>query len=368
MPERSAPRATILHTEHSDGWGGQEIRIVSEARGVIERGYRVLIATRPESNLLARARAAGIATFPMPMARNIDPVAITRLINLIRRERVDLVNTHSSIDAWLGGIAARLGGVRLVRTRHVSKRIRAHALNFVHQLPDLTITTGTALRQQFLADTGVEAARVVSIPTGVDIEHFAPSNDRATLRARLGLPVDATVIASVGVLRRAKRHELLVQTFAAMARRAGLYLVIAGEGGQRAAIEAKIEALGLAGRAYLLGHVEDVRWVFAGADVVASASYGMEGVPQALAQALAMARPVVATDDGAIAELVRDEETGLLVAPEDCAALANAIDRMLADPALADRLRMAGRAHVLAHYSRDAMIDAVVHVYEQLLP
>jgi len=362
-------RLAILHTEYSDGWGGQEMRIVAEARGIAARGHRVIIAARPQCQILTHAGAAGLATFALPIRANVDVAAIARLRRLIRTERIDIVNTHSSIDAWAGGIAAQLAAVRLVRTRHVSKRVRRHLLNFVHTLPDVTITTGAALRLQFLSDTGIAAQRVVSIPTGVDVGRFQPQTDGVTLRQKLGVAGETKIIVNVGVLRRAKRQVLLVDALARLPSNAGTalpHLVIAGAGSQRTAIEQRAAELGLAARVHLLGHVDDVRWVLAGADVVASASSGMEGVPQALVQALAMAKPVVATDDGAVGEVIRDGDTGVLVPPEDIDRLSAAIAELLAAPDGAASYGARGHALVSASYSYEGMLDAVERVYAQL--
>jgi glycosyltransferase involved in cell wall biosynthesis len=304
------------------------------------------------------------------MRRNFDLVAVARLRSILRRERVDILNTHSSIDAWLGGMAAKLTGVRLVRTRHVSKRVRAHAFNAVHRWPAITITTGELLRRHFIADVGVADDRVVSIPTGVDVERFAPASDdraRTQLRQQLGLPAEARIVATVAVLRRAKRHVVLLDATARLSHQPEIYLVFAGEGSQREPILAEARRLGLAERVILLGHVEDVRPLLAGADLVASASAGMEGVPQALMQALAMARPVVATDDGAVGELILNQQTGLLVDRERPDLLAAAMARMLSDTDLANACGERGRAHVLAKYSQTAMIDAVEAAYRRAI-
>ncbi len=99
---------TILHTESSLGWGGQEIRIVQEARAVSKRGHRVLIAAQPESLLLDEARRAGFEVFPVPMARRSFPGALARVLGIIRRQRVDIVNTHSSQDSWVASLAGSM--------------------------------------------------------------------------------------------------------------------------------------------------------------------------------------------------------------------------------------------------------------------
>lgn len=369
MPSNSAgmKRRTVIHSEWSKGWGGQEMRIVSEAAGMTARGHRVLIAARPECQILARARDAGLPTQAVPMRHAFDVRAIVTLARLIRREHADIVNTHSSVDSWVGAFAATLTGTALIRTRHLSAPWRRHPLNVVYRMPAAFITTGEALRQQIIDDNHVDPVRIVSIPTGVDVARFAPQPCRSETTSALGIPPHATVIVKVAVLRSFKRHDVLLDAVALLRDGPRRYVILVGEGSQRERIVAHARARGLAERVKLVGHVEDVRPLLSCADVVVSASGSHEGVPQALAQALAMARPVVATDVGSVAELVQDRHTGLLAPPNDPPALAAAITRFLDDPALAAACGRRGRERVVEHYSHEAMLDQIEALYDGIL-
>jgi glycosyltransferase involved in cell wall biosynthesis len=192
---------TVLHTEASPGLGGQEVRTLNEARWTAERGWRVLLACQPGGLLLERARAAGLETVPVRMRAPFDPRALAGLVRLIRRERVSLVHTHSSIDAWLGGLAARLCRVPVVRTRHVSIAIRK-GLNPVYRwLADRVITSGEAIRRMVL-DVGVPPERVVAIPAGVNLEAFRFGARAPETARELGL--GCPVIGSVAMFRSSK--------------------------------------------------------------------------------------------------------------------------------------------------------------------
>jgi glycosyltransferase involved in cell wall biosynthesis len=357
---------TILHTERSTGWGGQEMRTVSEARGVAARGHRVIIVASPGAAILERAAAFGLPAQPLRMRNAFDAIAVAKLVGIIRRERVDVVNTHSSIDSWVGAFAAKLARVKLVRTRHLATPISRNPLNFVHRMPDAIITTGEMTRQRLLRHNRLHPYILESIPTGVDCDEFTPQARSPELHARLGLPVEATVLTKVAVLRRLKRHDILLEAAALLRDRAGLFFVLVGEGSQRQAIEERIRALGLNGRFKLFGHLDDIRPVLAATDILVSSS-DTEGVPQSAAQAMAMQIPVVHTDVGSVGELIEDGMTGLLVPPGDPAALAKAIVRFVDDSAFAQACARRGREHVLRHHSRETMIDRVLGVYERLV-
>ncbi len=226
---------TVLHTEASPGLGGQEVRTLNEARWTAERGWRVLLACQPDGRLAGRAREAGVETRPVRMRGPLDPRGLAALVRLVRREHVSLVHTHSSIDAWLGGMAARLCRVPVVRTRHVSIAIRRGPNPVYRWLADRVITSGEAIRRVVLA-AGVPPARVVAIPAGVNLESFPFGLKAPEIERELGL--GSPVVGSVAMFRGSKGHPQLLQAFARVRERyprASLLLV--GDGIRRPWVE-----------------------------------------------------------------------------------------------------------------------------------
>ena len=356
---------TVLHTEASPGLGGQEVRTLNEARWTAERGWRVLLACQPDGRLLERAREAGVETAAIRMRGPLDPVGLVALARLIRRERVDLVHTHSSIDAWLGGMAARLCRVPVVRTRHVSIAIR-RGLNPVYRwLADRVITSGEAIRQ-VVVGAGAPPERVVAIPAGVNLETF-PFGRRAPDTAR-ALDLGSPVIGSVAMFRGSKGHPQLLQAFAQLReKRPSASLLLVGDGIRRAWVQQLAQAAGLAESVVFTGFRPDVPALLATMDCFVLASTRTEGVPQALLQAFATGVPVVASRIGGIPEVVTDGETGLLVESDSVPALVAAIGRVLDDPDASARRARAARALVEAHFSHARSIDRLLDLYEELL-
>ena len=133
----------ILHTESSNGWGGQEIRILKEALGLRLRGHEVVLAVVRGGKLADYARKEGFTVYEIDFRRSLALFALKNLLSILRRHRIDVVNTHSSLDAWLGGIAARLSGRMVVRTRHLSTPVRGglNALLLYRGLADFVVTT-----------------------------------------------------------------------------------------------------------------------------------------------------------------------------------------------------------------------------------
>ena len=113
----------VLHTEWSDGWGGQEIRIINEMIAVREEGIEVFLACRDNSKIKNKAIENNIKVFLLPFKGNLDFNTIYKLIKIIKEYNINIVNTHSGKDTWVGGIAAKLSGAKFIRTRHLSNII-----------------------------------------------------------------------------------------------------------------------------------------------------------------------------------------------------------------------------------------------------
>lgn len=358
----------VLHTEWSDGWGGQEIRILSECLGLAAQGHRVELAGCPEGQLRRRAQEVGLVFHPLPMAGPWDLRAVWRLARLLRREGFDILHTHSSVDSWVGGVAARTAGVACVRTRHLSAPVSTHPLNFVYRLPQAVITTGEGIRRHLVEDYGLFPERVFSIPTGVDTMRFRPREPDPELQAELGLSPEEPVVAMVAVLRSWKRHDL----FCRMARmlldqgQRARFLIV-GDGPGRERVGGYLDELELRPAVIMTGHREDVERILSLCTVVVLCSDRNEGVPQAVLQAMACARPVVAAAAGDVPQVVRDGQTGLLVPPGEVEPLARAVQRLLEDAALRRRLGEAGRRLVEEHHSLAAMLAATEEVYARVL-
>jgi glycosyltransferase involved in cell wall biosynthesis len=356
----------ILHSESSTGWGGQEIRILDESAGLSARGHDVQLAAPAEAPIFAAAKRRNIPVHPVALNRR-RLSSLAALSALVRQLRPDVIVTHSSSDSWLAAVATRLPWSRatIVRTRHLSTPVASGILSrwLYGRVPTRVVTTGEAIRTHLIDRLGLKPDAVVSVPTGADIARFRPG-DRTKARAQLGLAEVGPIVGIVATLRSWKGHRFLI---AAMSdpRLAAARLVIVGDGPQNNALREQAAASIAASRIVFAGQQEDVAPWLQAFDIFALPSTGNEGVPQALMQAMATGLPVVTTAVGAIPELVRDGETGLIVPAENDGALADAIARILADAKLAVRIGSAGREHVVGHFTKTAMLDAMENIYRK---
>jgi glycosyltransferase involved in cell wall biosynthesis len=360
----------ILHTESSLGWGGQELRILTEAAGLRRRGHDVRVASPREAAIFAEAERFDVPVVALPIGRK-NPIGLVALRRALASERIDVVNSHSSTDSWLAALAVRafwLGRRRppaLVRTRHISARVPNDAAThwlYARATAEI-VTTGETIRQQLIRANGLSPARVTSIPTGIDLDHFV-AGDRAAVRAALELPEATPLIGIVATLRSWKGHRYLVEAMTLTNHR-DAQLVIVGDGPQSEAIRTQVAAQGLANRVRLVGNQDDVVPWLQALDLFALPSYANEGVPQALVQAMAVGVPCVTTDAGGIGEIAINDATALVVAKQNAVALAAGIDRLLSDTALASRLVWSARDRVHNRFGIRAMLDGMEGVFRR---
>ena len=354
----------IVHTEASCGWGGQEIRILEESKGMLERGHEVVILCPPEARIHAEAQRRGIPVTALPIGRKRLP-GMLALRRWLAAHPADVVNTHSSTDSWLAALACKTlrQPPPIVRTRHISAPIPKNAASrwLYNGAVAHVVTTGEVLRQTLITHNSVPAERISSVPTGIDPARFCPG-DQAAARKDLGLDPDGHYLGIVATLRSWKGHLHLLDAFASLDW-PDWNLLIVGEGPMRGPIEAKVAALGLAGRVRLVGQQDRPEDWLRALDIFCLPSYANEGVPQAVLQAMFAGLPIVTTPVGAILEAVSDGETALVVAPKNPAALATALARLAADPQLGARLGAAARQKALARFSREAMLGRMETVF-----
>jgi len=202
----------VLHTEWSNGWGGQEIRIINEMIAVREEGVDVFLACRDDTVIKKKALENNIKVFTLPFKGNSDFKTLLSLNKIIKDYSIDIVNTHSGKDTWVGGLAAKLAGIKFIRTRHLSNRISPARTNFINELADYIITTGESVRTDMIKYNRIHPHKIQSIPTGIDSSIFNPDKyDIAECRKQFNLRDDDIVIGILAVLRQFKRHDLFLQ-------------------------------------------------------------------------------------------------------------------------------------------------------------
>jgi len=350
----------IVHTECSDGWGGQEIRIMEELRGMRRHGYATALIAPRHSRIFSRAQAEGFEVHAVRFGNKGHLPSWVRLFRLIGRLKPDVVNTHSSDDSWMAGFAARMLGVPLiVRTRHVSTPIGS-AFSY-KAFPHLILTTSHAIRESLIA-SGIRKEKVFAVPTGIDSNRFHFSSSwREEIREKHGFSDEDILIGNICVLRSWKGLDFFIDTAAQMPPQFKFILV--GDGPQRLRLLDKAKGMGLEDRLIFPGHQEEIEKYFSALDLYFFTSYANEGVPQSLLQAQSVGLPMVVCRTPSVLETLEDSEEVIPVEYGDvssaCAALRTAI-RMTRVP---DDRRIEKNERIKSMHSLEAMLGKIRELY-----
>ncbi len=363
--------------------GGTRRHLVDVAAGQRALGLdvHVAVATRRDPDFpgdLERLAAAGVGVRRIEMGRSLSPVRdgadLWRLCRLLEELRPDIVHTHSSKAGVLGRVASiRTGIGRRVHTPHtlaflfrdmfgpVRRRVffelERRLCARTERVIAVSESEGRTVRESGVIDPG----RVRVIPNGVEV---SSGTKRVPLDLdALGLDPRRPCAAVIGLLNVAKGQDLAIDALGACPE---LQLLLVGHGEEREALEARAARLGVAGSVRLLGFRSDVAEILASVDLLLLPSR-WEGMPYVVLEAMACGVPVVATPvDGAV-DLIEDGGTGWLAREVSASALGETLGQVLA--LTADERRDVGergREHVARHFTRAAMVDAVVELYEEL--
>jgi len=332
-------------------------------------GHWVALAAHPKSVIAQRAQEAGLPFYPLQTHKALLPVAIAQMTSWLLRNRIEVVNTHSSNDGWLVGLAARLARrPLLIRSRHIEVDYPNRFVSGIayRTLPHHVLTTSQRIANRLIEELAIPPLRVTCISTGVDLTRFNPTIPGG-LRQELGIAPDTALVGMISVLRSWKGHGTFLDAATELLKNARrpIHFIIAGDGPARQELTDKIAQAPWKNHVTLLGHRSDVPNVLASLDALILPSFAHEGIPQIILQAQAMERAIVATTVGGIPEVVEDGVTGFLIPPRNPKALVEKIEMVLADPALRTRLGTAARAKIEKHHSLDAMGERLLALYEE---
>ncbi len=350
--------------------GGGEKWAVRQACCWRERGHQPLVICDPGSGLETIARQARLPVAPVPMPNDISLVSVGRLVGALRRFEAALVLCCNERAFRLAAPAARLAGrPPLVYRNGLTATFKDRTLNrLLFRWAARMVLISQPLHDEMTGFGWLSAEKLRIIRNGLDASLYDPDPAaRARVRAELGCASDAVVAA---VLARVTEDKGQLETIEALAALAPAYpqaeLWIVGEGSLRPRLEALARERGVGERVRFPGFRTDVPAVLQAVDIVVQASH-REGLGNTLLEAMAAARPIVASAVGGILDVVLPGETGLLVPPRDPVALAAALEPLLAAAALRQRYGAAGRRRVETEFPLRGETDKWCALFDELV-
>jgi L-malate glycosyltransferase len=358
-----------LQIDTARTWRGGQNQVLLTTRGLLARGHRVVVVAHPEGEL--RRRLEGIAEVVPLVGRNeVDLAAAWRLSRSLRELRPDIVHAHDPHGVATAATALSIAGLAprppLVAARRVDFRLKGNSFSrWKYRQVDRFVTASGAIRTMLIED-GIAADRVITVHEGVDIARIE-AVEPLDVRAEYWFPPHSVIVGNIAALVAHKGQKHLIDAAALVVREfPEARFLILGEGELRPALEQQIKHLHLGQHVVLAGFRQDVLRVLKGLDLFVMSSV-TEGLGTSLLDAMAAARPIVATRAGGIPEVVVHGETGLLVPPKDAHALAEAILEMLRDATRRRSCADAGLARVQARFSVDRMVEDTLAVYQPLI-
>jgi glycosyltransferase involved in cell wall biosynthesis len=351
----------IVHTECSDGWGGQEIRIMEEMRGMRRRGLNTALIAPGHSLILARARKEGFPAYPVRFKNKGHLPSWISLFPLLKRLRPDILNTHSSDDSWMAGFAGRILRIPIiVRTRHVSTPIGS---TFSYRFfSDYILTTSKAIRDDLTA-RGLPGERIYPVPTGIDSERFSyRTHWREEIRSRHGIDAAEVLVGNICVLRSWKGLDFFLET-AALVKEKAFRFILVGDGPQRERLERKASGLGLGRRIIFAGHREDIEKYFSALDLFFFTSYANEGVPQSLLQARSVGVPMLACSTPSVVETLKGYRRVSFLEYGDAKKAIEALLAAAGDLTVPEAERREQNAWIRANHDLETMITTLTDLY-----
>jgi glycosyltransferase involved in cell wall biosynthesis len=360
----------ILHLNTEKTWRGGEQQTFNLLKGLNKKNISSHLVCQPGSPMAEKAEDAGIKTFPIAMHGEVDPFASFQIRALIKRYNYNIIHSHTSHAHTLAFFASLGTKVNRLVTRRVDFSIYRHSFLKLsgikyRYMSDFYVAISHKIKEVMVAD-GIPKERIFVVHSGIDPKRFEHST-KDHLIAEFDIKGNEQVVINVAHLAGHKGQKYLVRAIPhVLAKIPSVRFFIVGGGELLEELKDLSKSLGLDDRLIFTGFRRDVGAFYHIADLFVMSSV-QEGLGTAVLDALALGKPVVATDSGGIPEIIQNRDTGLLVPSEDPKTLSNAIVQILTDNELATQMAEKGQAMVNKKFTVSAMVDKNIDVYSQIL-
>ena len=382
------PNPKVLHIITRLDFGGSATNTIASVDHLRKHGFDTSLAYGathdPDGSIESALREIGVPRINLPYLHRSPSVlndlrALSSIKRLLKKERFDLVHTHTSKAGILGRIAAHACGLPAVHTPHghvfygyfgpVLTKLFVYIERWMAPHTARIISLTDIETRESLEKGIGRPEQYVTIHSGVPLSKFrAPLPEiRVQFRRRMKIPPEAFLFVSIGRLVPVKGFDVLIKAFAMADFGAHpVFLAIIGDGKEREALESASINLGVADCVRFTGELKDVNIPLAAADAFVLASRN-EGMGRALIEAMAVGLPVIGTAVGGIPSILKNEKSGLLVPGEDPEALSRAMERLAAHPELCSELGTSAAKSVYPEYDEETMIEKLVELYREIL-
>ena len=365
-------RIKILQIVEGFGWGGAEKKLLELVKAMDKKYYNTIICSLGlTKHIQQEFDNAGFKVITLPRKGKIDLGLVFKLANLMKREKIDIIMTTLFYADFLGPLAAKIAGVKAIISWEtvsspewlVWRRLLGY--RFANKFCNKVVAVSEATKNFLIQERGVPENKVEVIKYGVDLNKYNIIGDKNP-RELIGLNVEDKVIGMVGRLNSQKGHIYLINAARDIVKfYPDVKFVIVGEGILKNELIDQVKAYNLKRNFLFLGYRKDVNYILGAFDIFVLPSL-YEGLPNAILEAMAVGKPVVATAVDGTTEIIEDGKTGLLIPPKDPSQLKNALLKLLSNKTMAAEMGLNGRKRVEKIFSLERQVDEFQNLFNSL--
>ena len=353
----------ILYVDTDREWRGGQEQLFSLMLGIRDRQHQVWLAAPSDSPLSGKALQSGIETYRFGQGNELSPWAFLQLWKILGRQDFDIIHLNTPRPLVLGGLASKLCGIPLrVCSRRVNFPLNSPLSRLKYNWMQESVVTVSGSIRQTLIQGGVRPDLIKVIYEGIDLDWVDSQQAHAPDHVNSGL-----VVGTVAHLSPEKGHRTLLEAAPRVISRVpDVHFILVGRGALMSTLKARVEELGIQKRVTFTGFRSDSEVLMKSFDVFCLPSLS-EGLSSAILVAMASSLPVIATQVGGIPELVIDDETGILVSPDDADQLAVGLCKVLESPQLREKMGCAGRQRIEEKFTLERKLNETENLYLSLL-
>ena len=369
----------ILYVIDNIEYGGGERGFAQIIYGLNRNRYKVYVACKPEGEFREKLAEIGIHLRAMNMGSKVNPYAVLRLAKIIRKEGIHIIHSQGARADFFAKIAARMSKSkpRVVSTIQMPVEgfdvspLRKNVYRFFDRLTEYYVETfivvSDFLKKTLIEGRGIPARRVVKIYNGIELGQYHPDAERGKLRNEWGISQDIPFIGAIGRMVWQKGFKYMIQAIPDIVRDVpDAKFLLVGNGPLKKELDDLAKNLKIKERVIFTGFRSDIKEIMSAIDLLIIPSL-LEGFPMVTLEAMAMAKPIIATNIDGITEQITDGVNGILVSPKDPSALSRAVIRALNDSEFARTMGLSARKKVEQEFSVEKMVAETEKVYLSLL-
>lgn len=358
----------ILILNAVEGWSGIGSHTLELALALTRRGHHPIIGCSHEVNITYYAEKYNLPIKGIKLKNSVDIRGILKMIKVALKEDVKVIVTNLGKEYWPAAFVAKLLGLKIIVVRHQTNRLKKITCWLLARHVDRVVAVSHAVKDVLIADE-IPPEKIDVIYNAINLERFNPFTvNRAEVREELRINRNDIVIGTAGRLCREKGGlELLHAMQSLIKKNSSVKLMFVGDGPYRAKLENEAKELSMTREVIFTGFRNDMNRIYAAMDIFVLPSICKEAFGIALIEAMAMIKPVIATAVGGVPEIINNEINGFLIQEGNHSALTDAIDRLINNADLSNRIGLQGRKTVERNFSEKALGNGFERVFNKVV-